>query len=91
MTTSVVQHEPAPPRATEKQLAAFLELAVLNERLSGNISPWEARIKMDALKRQRSAWAFVYERVTASNKVASLAEIEAVFAEVRASSSSASH
>ncbi|KAG1671959.1 hypothetical protein FOA52_013331 [Chlamydomonas sp. UWO 241] len=39
---------------------------------------------MDALKRQRSAWAFVYEVCSASSNKVSLAEIEAVFAQAEA-------
>eukprot|EP00955_Chlamydomonas_euryale_P004661 49884-Chlamydomonas_euryale.AAC.3 len=67
-------------RSSPKALESFLELAVLNERLSGRMSAWEARIKLEHLKRQRRHWAAVLDEVQARGSVASLAEIEAAFA-----------
>ncbi|KAG2493055.1 hypothetical protein HYH03_008718 [Edaphochlamys debaryana] len=59
-----------------RQLDELLELAVLNERLSGRLQPWQARQKLDYLRKRRKNWERIFEYVTKTDASATLAMIE---------------
>ena len=53
----------------------LLDLAVLNERLMG-ASPWEARRKVEYLKKKQENWDMVYEIIVKGEAAATLETIE---------------
>lgn len=63
-------------RTEDRQLDELLELAVLNERLSGNMPAWEARRRLEYLRLRRKNWERIYEYITKTDAVATLAAIE---------------
>jgi chlorophyllide a oxygenase len=60
----------------------MLDLAVLNERLAGNLEPWEARAKLEYLKMRKQNWELAYEYITRAEVTATLAIIEEAFLKV---------
>lgn len=54
----------------------LLELVVLNERLSGEHSPWETRRRLEYLKKQRSNWEAIYNYMTTTDAAATLELVE---------------
>lgn len=54
----------------------LLELAVLNERLAGHLEPWQARQKLEYLRKRRKNWERIFEYVTKQDAAATLAVIE---------------
>lgn len=54
----------------------LVELAVLNERLSGDVSPWEARSRLELLRKKRKNWEHIVNYVTKADAAATLALIE---------------
>jgi hypothetical protein len=54
----------------------LVELAVLNERLHGEINPWEARNRLELLRKKRKNWEHIYNYVTKADAAATLALIE---------------
>jgi chlorophyllide a oxygenase len=54
----------------------LVELAVLNERLHGDVSPWEARSRLELLRKKRKNWEHIYNYVTKADAAATLALIE---------------
>lgn len=71
--------------AENRKMEELLELAVLNERLSGSLQPWEVRKKLDYLRMRRKNWQRIYEYVTKQDTAATLAMIEDASRKVRAS------
>ncbi|PNW88760.1 hypothetical protein CHLRE_01g043350v5 [Chlamydomonas reinhardtii] len=59
-----------------RQLDDMLELAVLNERLAGRLEPWQARQKLEYLRKRRKNWERIFEYVTRQDAAATLAMIE---------------
>ncbi|GLC43434.1 hypothetical protein PLESTB_001556900 [Pleodorina starrii] len=59
-----------------RQLDELLELAVLNERLAGRLEPWQARQKLEYLRKRRKNWERIFEYVTKQDAAATLAMIE---------------
>ncbi|KAF5831455.1 hypothetical protein DUNSADRAFT_13130 [Dunaliella salina] len=53
----------------------LLELVVLNERLAGRES-WEARRRLEYLKKRRSNWEAIYNYITTSDAAATLELVE---------------
>jgi chlorophyllide a oxygenase len=72
-----------------RQLDELLELAVLNERLAGRLEPWQARQKLEYLRKRRKNWERIFEYVTKQDAAATLAMIEEANRKVRAGASSA--
>lgn len=68
-----------------RQRSELLELAVLNERLAGNVEPWEARARLEVLRNRRRAWDAVYDLIGGSDAAATLEMIEAAAEQVRCS------
>ncbi len=66
-----------------RKLESLLELAVLNERLSGNLSPWEVRRKLEHLKMRRKNWEMVYDLIAQQDVTATLSVIEEAYIKVR--------
>ena len=64
-------------------LDEFLELAVVNERLAGNLEPWEARQRLEYLRMHRKNWEHIYDNITKQDAVATLALIEEANEKVR--------
>lgn len=62
--------------ADARQLEELVELAVLNERLSGRLEPWQARRKLEYLRTKRTNWARIFEYITSQDVEATLAAIE---------------
>lgn len=62
--------------ADTKQLEELVELAVLNERLSGRLEPWQARRKLEYLRTKRKNWERIFEYITSQDVEATLAAIE---------------
>ncbi len=54
----------------------LVELAVLNARLNGEVSPWEARSKLELLRKKRKNWEHIVNYVTKADAAATLALIE---------------
>lgn len=69
--------------AENRKMEELLELAVLNERLSGSLQPWEVRRKLDYLRMRRKNWQRIYEYVTKQDTAATLAMIEDASRKVR--------
>lgn len=67
-----------------RQLDDMLELAVLNERLAGRLEPWQARQKLEYLRKRRKNWERIFEYVTRQDAAATLAMIEEANRKVRA-------
>lgn len=63
-------------KAAQRPVNDILELAVLNERLAGSATPWEARQKLEYLKMRRRNWERIYEYVIKQDAAATLAVIE---------------
>ncbi|PNH08700.1 Chlorophyllide a oxygenase, chloroplastic, partial [Tetrabaena socialis] len=59
-----------------RQLDELVELAVLNERLSGRLEPWQARQKLEYLRKRRKNWELIFEYVTKQDAAATLSMIE---------------
>ncbi|KXZ55126.1 hypothetical protein GPECTOR_3g278 [Gonium pectorale] len=59
-----------------RQLDELLELAVLNERLAGRLEPWQARQKLEYLRKRRKNWERIFDYVTKQDAAATLAMIE---------------
>ncbi|WIA31318.1 hypothetical protein OEZ86_002220 [Tetradesmus obliquus] len=55
----------------------LVELAVLNERLSGVHEPWEARNRLEMLRTRRKNWEHIFNYVTKQEAAATLELIEA--------------
>lgn len=60
----------------QRQKDDLVELAVLNERLHGEINPWEARSRLELLRKKRKNWEHIYNYVTKADAAATLALIE---------------
>jgi chlorophyllide a oxygenase len=54
----------------------LVDLVVLNERLSGETNPWEARTRLELLRKKRKNWEHIYNYVTKADAAATLALIE---------------
>ena len=54
----------------------LVELAVLNERLAGELQPWEARNRLEYLRLYRKNWEAIYDYITETEVTATLAVIE---------------
>jgi hypothetical protein len=54
----------------------LVDLVVLNERLHGEINPWEARSRLELLRKKRKNWEHIYNYVTKADAAATLALIE---------------
>jgi len=54
----------------------LLELVVLNERLAGRMPAWEARRRLEYLKKRRSNWEAIYNYITTSDAAATLELVE---------------
>ncbi|GAX84141.1 hypothetical protein CEUSTIGMA_g11564.t1 [Chlamydomonas eustigma] len=65
--------------AESRKMNEMLDLAVLNERLAGNLEPWEARAKLEYLKMRKQNWELAYEYITKAEVTATLAIIEEAF------------
>lgn len=63
----------------------LVDLVVLNERLSGEINPWEARTRLELLRKKRKNWEHIYNYVTKADAAATLALIEEANEQVRES------
>ncbi len=74
-----------------RKMEEILELAVLNERLAGSMTPWEARRKLEYLKMRRRNWERVYAYLTEQEVTASLELIEEAYAKVRTHASLGGH
>lgn len=61
----------------------LVDLVVLNERLSGEINPWEARTRLELLRKKRKNWEHIYNYVTKADAAATLALIEEANEQVR--------
>ena len=59
-----------------RQLDELVELAVLNERLAGHLEPWQARRKLEYLRKERRNWERIFEYVTKQDAAATLTVIE---------------
>jgi hypothetical protein len=55
----------------------LVELAVLNERLSGVNEPWEARNRLEMIRTRRKNWEHIFDYVTKQEAAATLEIIEA--------------
>lgn len=66
-----------------RQLDELLELAVLNERLAGRSEPWQARQKLEYIRKRRKNWERIVEYVTKQDTAATLAMIEEANRKVR--------
>lgn len=60
----------------DRKLEELLEVAVLNERLSGGLPSWEARRRLEYLKLRRRNWEAIYHYISETDAVATLALIE---------------
>lgn len=69
--------------SASRQRSELLELAVLNERLAGEVEPWEARARLEVLRNRRHAWNAVYELINGADAAATLEMIEAAAEQVR--------
>lgn len=61
----------------KRQMDDLVELAVLNERLSGVHEPWEARNRLEMLRTRRKNWEHIFNYVTKQEAAATLELIEA--------------
>lgn len=59
------------------------QLVVLNERLSGQHSPWETRSRLEYLKKRRSNWEAIYNYITTTDAAATLDLVEEANRKVR--------
>ncbi|KAF8065639.1 hypothetical protein HT031_003240 [Scenedesmus sp. PABB004] len=59
-----------------RQMDDLVELAVLNERLSGVHEPWDARNRLELLRTRRKNWEHIYDYVTRQDAAATLELIE---------------
>lgn len=59
-----------------RQMDDLVELAVLNERLSGAHDPWEARNKLELIRQRRKNWEHIYNNITKREAAATLDMIE---------------
>eukprot|EP00879_Flechtneria_rotunda_P025738 GHRR01027377.1.p1 GENE.GHRR01027377.1~~GHRR01027377.1.p1 ORF type:complete len:158 (+),score=23.48 GHRR01027377.1:233-706(+) len=66
-----------------RQMDDLVELAVLNERLSGNSEPWEARSRLELIRARRKNWEHIYNYVTKQDAAATLELIEEANEQVR--------
>lgn len=62
---------------------SLVDLAVLNERLAGAPSPWEARHRLELLRTRRRNWEHIVEYVTQAEAAATLDLIEEAAQRVR--------
>eukprot|EP00798_Chlamydomonas_sp_ICE-L_P016142 gene16142-22298_t len=53
-----------------------IELAVVNERLSGELQPWEVRNRLEHIRLFNGNWGAIYDHITKSEVTATLAVIE---------------
>lgn len=60
----------------KRQMDDLVELAVVNERLSGEHTPWEARNRLELLRTRRKNWEHIYNYVTKQEAAATLDLIE---------------
>jgi chlorophyllide a oxygenase len=60
----------------QRQVNDLVELAVLNERLSGETEPWEARNRLELLRKKRRNWEHIYNYVTKADAALTLELIE---------------
>lgn len=67
----------------QRQVEDLLELAVVNERLAGRLEPWEARARLEYIKRRRRNWEAIYDYVTARDVEVTLDLIEEANIQVR--------
>jgi chlorophyllide a oxygenase len=63
-------------RVSDRQKDQLADLAVLNERLSGAPRPWNARQRLEYLKKQREQWEAVYEYLVKTDAAATMESIE---------------
>jgi hypothetical protein len=61
----------------KRQMDDLVELAVLNERLSGAHEPWEARNRLEMIRTRRKNWEHIFNYVTKQEAAATLEIIEA--------------
>lgn len=59
-----------------RQMDDLVELAVLNERLSGAHDPWEARNRLEMIRTRRKNWEHIYHYITKQEAAATLDMIE---------------
>eukprot|EP00882_Tetradesmus_deserticola_P007746 GHRQ01008156.1.p1 GENE.GHRQ01008156.1~~GHRQ01008156.1.p1 ORF type:complete len:168 (+),score=21.55 GHRQ01008156.1:225-728(+) len=67
----------------KRQMDDLVELAVLNERLSGAREPWDARNRLEMLRTRRRNWEHIFNYVTKQEAAATLEIIEAANEQVR--------
>jgi hypothetical protein len=67
----------------QRQSDDLVELAVLNERLAGDISPWEARTRLELLRKKRKNWEHIVSYVTRTDAALTLQLIEEANERVR--------
>jgi chlorophyllide a oxygenase len=67
----------------KRQMDDLVELAVLNERLSGEHEPWEARNRLEMIRTRRKNWEHIFNYVTKQEAAATLEIIEAANEQVR--------
>jgi chlorophyllide a oxygenase len=60
----------------QRNMEELVELAVLNERLAGELQPWEARNRLEYLRLYRKNWEAIYDYITETEVTATLAVIE---------------
>lgn len=68
----------------DRKLDELLELAVVNERLSGatGMKPWQVRARLEHIKLRRRNWEAIYHYITQTDAVATLGLIEELNARV---------
>eukprot|EP00878_Enallax_costatus_P034149 GHUV01037799.1.p1 GENE.GHUV01037799.1~~GHUV01037799.1.p1 ORF type:complete len:175 (-),score=15.71 GHUV01037799.1:75-599(-) len=59
-----------------RQMDDLVELAVLNERLSGAHDPWEARNRLEVIRQRRKNWEHIFNHITKQEAAATLDMIE---------------
>jgi chlorophyllide a oxygenase len=62
--------------AQQRAASEILELAAVNERLAGELEPWEVRRRLEHLRARVEDWEAVYSYVTARDAAATLAVVE---------------
>lgn len=60
----------------KRQMDDLVELAVLNERLTGTHDPWDVRNRLELLRTRRKNWEHIYNYVTKQEAAATLDLIE---------------
>lgn len=66
-----------------RQMDDLVELAVLNERLSGAHEPWEARNRLEMIRTRRKNWEHIFNYITKEEAAATLDIIEEANEQVR--------